>query len=90
MNKAELVARVAKDTSLTKADVERALNGVLDHVSRALKRGDRVTLVGFGTFLVGRRRARAGYNPYAGEAMRIPARRMPRFTPGKDLKKLVR
>jgi DNA-binding protein HU-beta len=90
MNKAELVARVAKDTGLTKADVLRVLDGILDHISRSLKKGDKVTLVGFGTFLVGRRRARAGYNPHAREPMRIPARRLPRFAAGKDLKKLVK
>jgi DNA-binding protein HU-beta len=90
MNKAELVARVARETGLTKADVQRVLDTVLDQVGRSLKKGERVTLVDFGTFLVGRRKARAGYNPHAGEAMRIPARRWPRFAPGKGLKDLVR
>jgi DNA-binding protein HU-beta len=90
MNKAELVARVAKDAGLTKADVLRVVDGILDNISRSLKKGDRVTLVGFGTFLVGRRRARAGHNPHTGEAMRIPARRMPRFAAGKELKKLIK
>jgi len=90
MNKADLVARVAKDAGLTKAEVSRVVDGVIDTISRSLKRGDKVTLVGFGTFLVGRRRARAGHNPHTGESMRIPARRMPRFAAGKELKKLIR
>jgi len=90
LNKAELVARVARDTGLTKADVLRALDGVLDQVARSLKKGEPVKLVDFGTFLVSRRRARAAHNPHTGEAMRVPARRWPRFAPGKALKALVR
>jgi len=90
MNRAEVVARVARDSGLTKADVERVLGALLDHVSRALKKGEKVKLVGFGVFDVARRRARSVLNPRTGAAIRIPARRMPRFTPGKDLRKLVR
>jgi DNA-binding protein HU-beta len=90
VNKAELVFRVARETGLTKADVLRVLDSILDQVARALKKGDRVTLVGFGTFLVGRRRARAGYDPHKGEAMRIPGRQFPRFAAGKALKQIVR
>jgi DNA-binding protein HU-beta len=90
LNKAELVARVARDTGLTKADVLRALDGVLDQVGRSLKKGEPVKLVDFGTFLVSRRRARAAHNPHTGEAMRVPARRWPRFAPGKALKAMVR
>ena len=90
MNKAELVARVARDTGLTKADVLRVLDAALDQVGRALKKGEPVKLVDFGTFLVSRRRARAAHNPHTGEAMRVPARRWPRFAPGKALKATVR
>ncbi len=90
MNKAELVVRVARETGLTKADVLRVLDAVLDGVARSLRKGERVTLVDFGTFLVTRRRARAGHNAYTGQAMRIAARKWPRFAPGKALKKLVR
>jgi nucleoid DNA-binding protein len=90
LNKAELVARVARDTGLTKADVLRALDGVLDQVARALKKGEPVKLVDFGTFLVSRRRARAAHNPHTGEAMKVPSRRWPRFAAGKGLKALVR
>jgi len=90
MNKADLVKRVARDTGLTKADVLRVLDAVLAQVTRALRRGDEVKLVDFGTFLVGRRRARAAHNPYTGTPMRVPARRWPRFSPGKKLRGLIR
>jgi DNA-binding protein HU-beta len=90
LNKAELVARVARDTGLTKADVLRALDGVLDQVARSLKRGEAVKLVDFGSFTVSRRKARAAHNPHTGEAMRVPGRRWPRFAAGKGLKALVR
>ena len=90
MNKGELVARVARDTGLTKADVLRALDGVLDQVARSLKKGEPVKLVDFGVFLVSRRRARAAHNPHTGEPMRVPARRWPRFAPGKALRAMVR
>jgi len=90
LNKAELVARVARDTGLTKADVRRALDGVLDQIGRSLRKGEPVKLVDFGTFLVSRRRARAAHNPHTGEAMKVPARRWPRFAAGRGLKALVR
>ena len=90
LNKAELVARVARDTGLTKADVLRALDGVLDQVARSLKKGEPVKLVDFGSFLVSRRKPRAAHNPHTGEAMRVPGRRWPRFAAGKGLKALVR
>jgi nucleoid DNA-binding protein len=90
VNKSELVARVARDTGLTKADVLRALDGVLDQVARSLKKGEPVKLVDFGTFLVSRRKPRAAHNPATGAPMRVPGRRWPRFSPGKALKKLVR
>jgi DNA-binding protein HU-beta len=90
LNKADLVARVARDTGLTKADVLRALDAVLEHIARSLRRGEPVKLVDFGTFLVSRRKPRAAFNPHTGEAMKVPARRWPRFAPGKGLKTLVR
>ena len=89
MNRAEVVSRVARDSGLTKADVDRVLGSLIENVSRSLKKGEKVKLVGFGTFDVVRRRARSVLNPRTGAAIRIPARRMPRFTPGKDLRKLV-
>lgn len=90
MNKAELIARVAKDAHLTKADATRAIDALLDNVGRALKKGDRVTLVGFGTFVVSRRRARAGRNPQTGTPIKIASRRVPKFSAGKELKELIR
>jgi len=90
LNKGDLVARVARDTGLTKADVLRVLDGVLDQVARSLKKGEPVKLVDFGTFLVSRRKPRAAHNPATGEPMRVPGRRWPRFSAGKGLRKLVR
>jgi len=90
LNKAQLVARVARDAGLTKADTLRVLDGVLAQVTRSLKKGERATLVGFGTFLVGHRRSRAGRNPRTGEPIRIAGRRVPKFTAGKELKDLIR
>ncbi len=90
MNKGELVARVAKDSGLTKADAGRALDAALDNITKALKKGEKVTLVGFGTFGVSRRRARAGRNPQTGAPIKISARRVPKFTAGKELKDAVR
>lgn len=90
MNKAQLVARVARDTGLTRVDVLRVLDGVLEAIGRALKKGEPVKLVDFGTFLVTRRKPRAAHNPHTGEAMRVPGRRAPRFSAGKGLRALVR
>jgi DNA-binding protein HU-beta len=90
LNKAELVKRVSRDSGLTKADVQRVLDAVLAQVTRALRRGDSVKLVDFGTFLVSHRRARPAHNPYTGTPMRVPARKWPRFSAGKRLKALVR
>lgn len=89
MNKAELVARIAKDSGLTKADANKAVAGLIDNVTKALRKGEKVTLVGFGTFLVSKRRARTGRNPQTGAPLKIPARRVARFAAGKDLKASV-
>jgi DNA-binding protein HU-beta len=86
MNKAELIERVARDTGLTKADALRAIDAFLDNVTRSLRKGEKVTLVGFGTFQAARRSARTGRNPRTGVPIRIAARRVPRFVPGKDLR----
>jgi DNA-binding protein HU-beta len=89
-NKADIVALMARDTGLTKADAYRALDALLDNVTKVLKKGDKVTLVGFGTFLVHRRRARTLLNPRTGASMKIAARRVPKFVPGKDLRHAIR
>lgn len=90
MNRAEIVARIARDCGLTKADADRALGAFLDNVSRSLKKGEKVKLVGFGVFDVYRRKPRAGRDPYTGAPIRIPGRRVTRFTAGKELKALVK
>jgi DNA-binding protein HU-beta len=90
MNKAELVASLAQDTGLTRTDVLKVIDALVDEVTRTLKRGDRVALVGFGTFGVSKRKARTGRNPQTGAPIKIAARRVPRFTPGTELKAAVR
>jgi DNA-binding protein HU-beta len=89
MNKAQLVARIAKDAGLTKAGANKAMDAFVDIVTKSLKKGERVTLVGFGTFVVARRRARSVRNPRTGTPIKIPARRVPRFAAGKGLKKTI-
>ncbi|MBI1951453.1 MAG: HU family DNA-binding protein [Acidobacteria bacterium] len=90
MNKAELTARVAKDTRMTKVRAARVIDSLLEHVMKTLKRGERASLVGFGTFTVTRRKARTGRNPQTGAPIQIPARRVVRFTAGKSLKAEIR
>ena len=89
MNKAELIERVARDTGLTKADSLRAIDALLDNVTKSLRKGEKVTLVGFGSFQTARRRARNGRNPQTGTLIKIAARRVPKFIPGKELKDQV-
>ncbi|MBQ47016.1 MAG: integration host factor subunit alpha [Zetaproteobacteria bacterium] len=90
MNKAELVETMAKVTGSTKADTERTLDAFLSVVSENIKKKDGVKLVGFGTFAVSNRKARVGRNPQTGEEIQIPARRVPVFRPGKELKESVK
>lgn len=89
MNKAELIERMAADADITKSAASAALDSLLDHITRSLKKGDRVTLVGFGSFDVSRRKARVGRNPQTGEEIKIAARRVPKFSAGKSLKDAV-
>ena len=88
MNKTELVAAMAKETKLAK-DVEAVLKSFIDVVSDELKKGEKVQLVGFGTFEVSKRAAREGRNPQTGETMKISASKAPKFKAGKALKDLV-
>ncbi len=90
MNKAQLISRVARDRRISKVQAARTIDSFLEHITRALKRGDRASLVGFGTFTVVRRRPRKGRNPQTGETIGIPARRVARFTPGRALKGTLR
>ena len=90
MTKAELVDRMSRDAKVTKRAAEAALESALKAVKDTLKKGKKVTLVGFGTFATGRRKARTGRNPQTGRAIKIPAARVVRFRPGASLKKAVR
>jgi DNA-binding protein HU-beta len=89
MNKAELVAAMAEASGISKKDAEKALKAFTDVVSDELKKGEKVQLVGFGTFEVSERAERDGRNPQSGEPMKIPASKAPRFKAGKGLKDLV-
>lgn len=86
MNKGEFVEAIADAAGLSKADAERAIEGMIKVVKKALKSGDTVTLVGFGTFSVRKRAARMGRNPRSGEAIKIKASKVPAFKAGKGLK----
>ena len=86
MTKAELIEGMAADAKISKAAAGKALDSLIHQITKALKKGDRVTLVGFGTFSVARRKARKGRNPQTGEEIKIKARKVPRFSPGKTLR----
>jgi DNA-binding protein HU-beta len=86
MTKAELIEKIAAGAGLSKADAARALDSTLDSIKAALKKGQKVTLVGFGTFGVSKRKARIGRNPRTGQEIKIPAAKTPKFTSGKALK----
>ena len=86
MNKAELVAKIAEDAGISKTQANDALDSFVDAVTKTLKSGDKVTLVGFGTFSVSKRQARTGRNPQTGEEIVIKASKAPRFRAGKPLK----
>jgi len=90
MNKAELVNQVADETGLNKRDVAKVINAALGVTSCTLEEGDKVTLVGFGTFLAVQREARVGRNPQTGEKLQISSKRVPKFMPGKGLKEKVK
>ncbi len=86
MTKAKLVAHIAKDAGITKREAERVLESLMLHLKRALKKGERVTLVGFGTFSVSRRKAKMARVPGIAKSVRVSARRVARFKPGSALK----
>lgn len=89
MNKTELVAAMAEQTNLSKKDAEAALKAFIDVVSEELKKGEKVQLVGFGSFEVSERAAREGRNPQTGETMEIKASKTPKFKAGKALKDMM-
>ncbi|MEJ2182891.1 MAG: HU family DNA-binding protein [Nitrospirota bacterium] len=90
MTKAELIDKMADDAEISKASAAKALNAMVDGVVKSVKKGQKVTLVGFGTFAATRRKARKGRNPQTGESIKIKASKAPKFTPGKAFKDAVR
>ena len=90
MTKAELIVSVGKEAKITKASAEKAVNAFTNAVMKALKKGDKLALTGFGTFSVARRRARAGRNPKTGKEIKIPAMRVAKFKAGNLLKSAVK
>jgi DNA-binding protein HU-beta len=90
MTKAELIASIGKEAKISKASAEKAINAFASSVTKALKKGDKLTLTGFGTFSVAKRRARAGRNPQTGKEIKIPATRVAKFKAGNLLKNAVK
>jgi DNA-binding protein HU-beta len=89
MNKADLVDKIAGACEISKAQATTAIDTAVDSITSALRKGDRVALIGFGTFSVSQRKARNGRNPQTGATIKIAARRVAKFTPGAELKKSV-
>jgi DNA-binding protein HU-beta len=89
MNKAQLIDAIASSAGLTKADAKKALDAFIDSTSGALKKGDRVALVGFGSFSVAKRSARTGRNPQTGKEITIPAKKVVKFKAGSELADVV-
>ena len=89
MNKAELIDAIASESTLTKADSARALTAFVSATTKALKKGDRVALVGFGSFSISKRAARTGRNPQTGKAIKISAKKVAKFKAGAELSKTV-
>ena len=90
MTREEMIEKIAKDAKLNKAQAERAMKSLFDGVSTSLKKGQKVTFVGFGTFTVSKRKARMGRNPRTGEEIKIAAAKVPHFKAGEKLKRAVR
>jgi DNA-binding protein HU-beta len=86
MTKAELIEKMAADADISKAAAGKSLDAMVDAVVRSVKKGNKVTLVGFGTFSATKRKARTGRNPRTGETIKIKASKAPKFTPGKAFK----
>jgi DNA-binding protein HU-beta len=90
MTKAELIGSIAKETNISKASAEKAINAFTNSVTKALKKGDKLTLTGFGTFSVAKRGARKGRNPQTGKEIKISAKKVAKFKAGKLLKSVVK
>ena len=89
MNKADIIEHIAQSAEVSKSAAERAVDALIGAVKASLKKGEMVTLVGFGTFYVGKRQARSGRNPRTGEELKIAAARVPKFRAGKALKDAI-
>lgn len=89
MNKQELIDEIAIAADISKAAAQKAVESLLDNIAKALKKGERVTLIGFGNFSVSNKKARMGLNPATGEKIQIPARKAAKFTPSSALKELL-
>jgi len=89
MTKADLIGEVSRNAELSKKDAENIVNVFLDRIVDALKDGEKIELRGFGSFKLRRRNSRVGRNPRTSEAVQVPAKKVPYFKPGKDLKKLI-
>lgn len=89
MNKADLIDKIAAASGISKAAAATAIDTTVESVTSALRKGDRVALIGFGTFSVSQRKARNGRNPQTGATIKIAARRVAKFTPGAELRKAV-
>jgi DNA-binding protein HU-beta len=90
MNKGDLIEAIAKGSDLTKADAGRALEATLEAITKTLKKGDKVTIPGFGTFSISKRAARTGRNPATGETIKIKAKKTPKFKAGSGLSEAVK
>ncbi|MBK7959881.1 MAG: HU family DNA-binding protein [Bdellovibrionales bacterium] len=90
MNKAQLIEKLAEETKISKVQAETILDCCVDTIKKAVKKGDDVKLVGFGTFTKAKRKARVGRNPQTGKAIKIPASWAPKFRPGSEFKALVK
>ena len=90
MTKQELIEKMAKDAGISTAEADSALKSFMDGIKKTLKKGDKVTMVGFGTFSVGKRAARTGRNPQTGAAIKIKASKSPKFKAGKGFKDAVK
>jgi len=90
MTKAEIIEKMASDAGISKAAAGTALNSMVDNIVKDVKKGNKVTLVGFGTFSLSKRKARKGRNPRTGEEIKIKASKSPKFTPGKAFKDSVK
>jgi len=90
MNKSELAIRMVKDSGITKSDALKVIDGIIDTITEEIKSNNKITLVGFGSFKLVRRKAKKGRNPRTGDTITIPGKNVVKFVPGKKLKELVK